>query len=312
MRMVDAGAGATQSQGSTGGGENLGLFAGGGGGGGTGSSTQAPQGEGNKGGTTAAGTGATQTTWRDGLPDDLKNDASLATFTDVAALAKSFISTKAMVGKDKVALPGKHATEADWKDFFTRIGKPETIDKYEIKAAEGANEGLMKAFKEVAFNSNLLPQQAQAVVDWYNKTNSEASTEAQTAYNNALQDGYKALRQEYGDAFNRKLELARIAATDFMDAEDQKFMVQSGLDKHPQMLRILAKVGEALKEDKIPEGDPRFGGKTPNEIQTEINSIQADRKHPYHVADHPNHAKAVEDMQALFQAITQASVNAAS
>jgi hypothetical protein len=212
-----------------------------------------------------------------------------------------------MVGADKIVKPGKHATDKDWTEFYQAIGKPSDLEKYEVKGGEGANADLVKAFKAVAFEKNLLPAQAQAVVDWFNKTTGDQKAAAEGEYEKALQDGYKGLRQEYGEAFDREMKLAEIAATEFLDESDREFLTKNGLDKHPNVLRIFARLGHSLAEDKLPQGDPRFGGKSPGEIQGQINTIMGNPKDPYHVADHPNHAQAVKDMQGLFTALTQSS-----
>lgn len=74
--------------------------------------------------------------WKDELPDELKNHESLKDVKDVASLAKAFVDTKAMVGTS-VRLPGPDAAPDVKKAFVERLRerypgllmKPETAEE---------------------------------------------------------------------------------------------------------------------------------------------------------------------------------------
>ena len=44
-----------------------------------------------------------------------------------------------MIGADKVAIPGKYATDEDWSEVYNKLGRPETADLYnlEVNLPEG-------------------------------------------------------------------------------------------------------------------------------------------------------------------------------
>lgn len=62
--------------------------------------------------------------WRDTLPDELKMDASLLKFNDIPSLAKSYVNAQRLIGADKIALPGEHATDDEWSEVYDRLGRP--------------------------------------------------------------------------------------------------------------------------------------------------------------------------------------------
>jgi hypothetical protein len=270
------------------------------------STGQAPAGGGQTTSTSTTQSSA-PASWRDSLPDDLKNDASLALFTTVEALAKSHVSLRSQFGNDKIAVPGKHATPEDWQKVYQKLGLPESVDKYELKPTDGSDANLVKAFKEMMFKEGVLPKQAQAVLNWYDSQANERFKAAQTAQQTALEAGWGEVRKEYGDAFDRQVNIAQIGASEVTDEKTQKWLKESGLDTHPMMNRIFNKVGQLLAEDKIPQGDVRFGGKTPDEIQKEINSVMANKEDPYNQAGHPNHKAALAEMQSRFDALAKVS-----
>ena len=68
--------------------------------------------------------------WKDALPEDVKQDPSMQAIQTVDNLAKSYVNAQKMIGADKIIVPNKYAEENEWKDVFTKLGLPESPDKY--------------------------------------------------------------------------------------------------------------------------------------------------------------------------------------
>lgn len=244
--------------------------------------------------------------WKDELPDDIKSDPSLASIQDVAGLAKSYINAQTLVGKKGVILPGENATEDDWNQFYGAIGRPETPDKYEIAKPSELPEGfpyvedIEKNFKDVAHKMGLTPNQVKGLYDWYMKMDVDLF---QTAQNHLKQQGESLeaeLRKEWGMAYDQKAELAKRAAKQFAD-EDTLTQLEGALGA-PGMVKLFAKIGEAMGEDKMIGGGGGSGtALTPDQARQEIAKIMGDPKHSYHLGDHPEHKIAVDNMAKLFQ-----------
>ena len=101
--------------------------------------------------------------WRNDLPDDLREDPSLKTIQDIPGLAKSYIHSQKMIGKDKIVLPNEHATKEDWDDVFNKLGRPASAEEYKI---EGEASDLINNFKPVAHNLGLNNNQVQKLVEF--------------------------------------------------------------------------------------------------------------------------------------------------
>lgn len=250
-------------------------------------------------GATAAGTPS----WRDSLPEELRAEAAFAKFTDVAGLAKSYLNAEKMIGADKIPLPGKHATEADWQNVFKKLGAPESPDKYEFTADKGIamDDGLLKGFKETACKAGILPKQAQGMLDWWNKTQAERGEQLQTQMKQFQEQGVKALKEEWGSAFDRNMRLAQSAVEHYGGKEFVEWLNKTGLSSDPTMIRLMNKVGGTLKEDQIPMGGLNGWSKSPSEAKAEMDRVMGDPSHPYFHKDHPGHATAVKEMSDLFQ-----------
>jgi len=97
-----------------------------------------------------------QVDWKESLPEDLKNDPSLLTVKDVPGLAKSYIHAQKMIGADKIALPGKNASEEEWDAVYNRLGKPEEAKAYEEDFGDlPIPEENVKNFKDAAHKLGL-------------------------------------------------------------------------------------------------------------------------------------------------------------
>ena len=84
--------------------------------------------------------------WRETLPDDLRDDPILARFNDVPAMAKALVSAQKMVGADKVAIPSAGDAEA-WGKVYDRLGRPESGDGYELAPPAGFSHGRRHDFR---------------------------------------------------------------------------------------------------------------------------------------------------------------------
>lgn len=211
------------------------------------------------------------------------------------------------LGADKIVVPDpKLATDEDYRKVFQKLGLPETADKYELKVAEGKkiDENIFKGFKEAAHKLGVLPKQAQAILDWYGETANAKIQESQQARAAQQAEGLDNLRREWGEGWDTQVAKARAAVQEYGGDELKAYLDSTGQGNDPVMIKLFAKLGAGLSEDKIPTdgGERRMGGLTPDEAQTAINRVMGDRDHPYHQKSHPNHGKAVEEMNKLFSA----------
>jgi hypothetical protein len=244
--------------------------------------------------------------WKEALPEDIRSDASLAAIQDVPGLAKSYIHSQKLVGADKIALPGKEATEEDWGQVFTKLGRPETIDGYELKKPDNFPEGLdynetmLTGFKETAHKLGLLPSQVAGLHDWWNNANIEGFTASTNAQKEALEAAETALKQEYGNAYDQKLATAQTALKEFGGDELVKFIDDSGLGNNPHFIKLMATVGEGMLEDGLKGNGQHSDAITPADAQKKIATIMTDKTSPYHARYHADHQRIVEEVQKLY------------
>lgn len=264
----------------------------------------APPAEG--GGTTPPPAFAWPEKWKDHLPEDIRGEKVFESIQDIPNLAKSFVSAQKLVGKDKIVIPDKHSTPEDWrKNVWEKLGLPAKPEDYALKVDEKLqlDKGFIDKFKEHAFKTGILPQHAQAILDWYGPAAVEAAGQAQEAAKQRHEAGVAELKKEWGDGYATQIRAANLAITEFGGEELIKYLGETGLNADPKLVKLFAKIGSVLKEDELKGGGGRGEYRmTPAEAIAAIGKMRSDATHPLNIADHPNHKAAVLEMSQLYEA----------
>ena len=242
-----------------------------------------------------------ETSWKEALPEDVREDPSMEAIQTVDNLAKSYVNAQKMIGADKIIVPNKYAEANEWQDVFTKLGLPESVDKYEISAKEEVDQEFFDKFKQTAHTAGILPNQAQQLFDWYNEASAEMVQTHQTQADASEKQARDSLKGEWGSAYDSKLKAAQAAVTHYGDEKLTAFLDETGLGNNPNLIRTFSRMGESLSEDSFKDGNAPSLGVTPLDAQAQINSIMADTKHAYHDRYHPNHSNAVNDVSKLFE-----------
>ena len=243
--------------------------------------------------------------WTAVLPRELRDDATLANFKTVGDIAQSLVSTKRMVGADRARhafVPNDNSTDQERREFFTKLGCPETPEGYQVTRPTDLPEGmayndeLERGFLAVAHKAGLTPAQVQAAVAFYNEQQAaafKAATEAQQA---AKTEAEEKLRTEYGPRVSERIQRATAILNRYAAGDDLQAVIEK-YGNDPTIVRLLASISDDMAEDRLAGGDAGVGSSS---IRTQIDAILGDAKHPYHLRDHPMHKTAVKEMERLY------------
>lgn len=244
--------------------------------------------------------------WKDALPEEFRKERSLESIKSVEDLTKSFLHAQKMIGRDKVVIPDqKLATDADWKAFYGKLGMPADAKDFKVEAPKGVeiDQDFFNAFKDTAFKMNILPAQAQKLMDWYAVQEKQAMEGAKAHALQQVQSNLEAYKKLQGRGFERKVQFANRALEHLAPPETiKKFAENPALGSMPELIDLLAKAGEQLFTEDSFEGADKFKGHlTPDEARQRRNELMADQAGPYWNKMHPNHQKAVDEVNKLFE-----------
>jgi len=248
-------------------------------------------------------------TWKEAISEEFRNDPNIEKFTEIDALAKSYINATQMIGKDKVAVPNKNSTDDQWNEVYDKLGRPESAEKYTLNVKSDVvpiEDTAIKQFAENAHKLGLNNKQAQGILEFY-KTNMEgvaqqAKVDTETAQAQSTQE----LRQEWGREFDTNIKKAGAIAKANMNPEILDMQLKDGmrLGDHPEIIKGFAKIAGMMSEDKIVSTESENVSSN-TDVETEISDIMNNKDGPYWNRSHPDHDKVVQQVYTLREMITK-------
>ena len=241
------------------------------------------------------------TDWKASLSEEVRSDKSLENIKDIEGLAKSYVHAQKMVGSDKIPVPNKYATDKDWDAVYEKLGRPKSADgyKYDLPQDKQVDEASLKEFSNQAHKLGLLPTQANGVVKFYNEMTAKSIQDADSKALAARENSTKELKQEWGQAFDQKINQAATLAKSVGATElfDTNLADGTKLGDHPVMIKAFAELASKMGEDTITQASgPAY--LTPNQIEKQIGELTQPGS-AYWDKNHMNHQAAVQEVLAL-------------
>jgi len=246
---------------------------------------------------------ATPPSWKDSISEDFRNDPSIEKFTEIDALAKSYINATKMIGQDKLVIPTNNSTEDQWNEVYEKLGRPESADKYTLdinSEVVSMDEGAVKSFAEQSHKLGLNNKQAQGILEFYKNNMEGTAQQSKIDTETAQTQAEQQLRQEWGRDFEGKVKQAGALAKANINPEVLDMQLQDGtrIGDHPEIIKGFAKIAGMMSEDKILSSESE-NTNTSKDIESEISAISNDKNGPYWNKNHPDHDKTVQKVYTL-------------
>ena len=250
-----------------------------------------------------ATTSTTQSTWKESISETYRNDPNIQKFTEIDALAKSYINATRMIGQDKVVIPTNNSTEDQWNEVYDKLGRPESAEKYSLDAKSkvvSLDENAVKQFAETSHKLGLNNKQAQGLLEFYKQNMEGTAQQAKVDTETAQAQAEQELRSEWGREFDSKVKQASSLAKANIKPEILDMTLSNGtrLGDHPEIIKGFAKIAGMMSEDKIVSTESE-SVQSNQSIQDEIDTIINDKASPYWHKGHPNHDKQVQQVYTL-------------
>jgi len=241
--------------------------------------------------------------WKETISEEFRNDPNISKFTEIDALAKSYINATRMIGQDKVAVPNENSTDDQWNEVYGKLGRPESPDKYKLEVNSDLvplDESAVKSFAENAHQLGLNNKQAQGILEYYKNSMENSVQQARIDTETAQANSEAELRKEWGRSFDENIKKAGAVAKANMDETVLNMELKDGtrLGDHPAVIKGFANIANILSEDKL------VGTESENvdqgaDYEAEISKLVNDRDGPYWNKSHPDHDKIVQQVFTL-------------
>tara|TARA_Y100001980_G_C14470984_1_gene251146 strand:- start:63 stop:947 length:885 start_codon:yes stop_codon:yes gene_type:complete len=230
------------------------------------------------------------------IPEKYKEEKALQNFTSIDDFVKSYLSAQRLVGANKVAIPNKMATDEDWEEVYSKLGRPAKPEDYKYSfSEEEINQDQLKNFNETAHRIGLLPKQAERIIKFYNEMNTQAEVDNQKAFEAKQAEAMTDLKKEFGPTYTKRLDQAKKLAVETLGNDMLNNTVLkdgSRLGDNVQVIKAFSMLADKLSEDEIIKGEGS-NYQTASEIEKEIAELTEDGS-PYWQKTHPNHVKTVD------------------
>ena len=253
--------------------------------------------------TIATTNNSTPATWKDSISQEFREDPNISKFTEIDALAKSYINATRMIGQDKVAVPNENSTDDQWNEVYGKLGRPESADKYKLEVnSEIAqiDEGSIKSFAENAHKLGLNNKQAQGILEYYKDSMEGTAQQSRIDTETAQAQSEAELRKEWGRSYDDNIKKAGAIAKANMSEDILNMELKDGtrIGDHAAVIKGFANIANLMSEDKMigTDEDSATGGRN---LDEEISKIVNDRDGPYWNKAHPDHDKIVQQVFTL-------------
>ena len=222
------------------------------------------------------------------------------------AILGSYRSLEKLWGADKagqtVQIPADGADSKTMDNFYNKLGRPESVDKYSSKVADikGMPGDTAKAFVDLAFKEGLTDRQVKAVVAWNNESGVKIQQSLEANASTQLSSQQAALKTEWGAAYDGNIQTAKEAATKLGWTAEQINAMQLGLG-FDGVMKLAHQLGTQVGEGKFVQGEGGRatqngnGALSPAQASQELKKLMADPtfQKEWMTKTHPNHANAI-------------------
>jgi len=183
--------------------------------------------------------------WTSQLSDEIKTNEAvmkqLSKFDKITDLAKSYSELEGKLGKS-IVKPGKDASTEEVEEFYQKLGKPKSMDKYSITGEDTA------IIREIAFNNNLTDDQCKAVYEQLQKVGNQAIEQQQAALMAKAAETEKTLKAEYGKDYATKIKMLQRGVDAYGGNALGQKLKNSGLLYDPDIVKMFVQLGEQNAE----------------------------------------------------------------
>lgn len=216
-------------------------------------------------------------------------------------ILKSYAHLEKLIGAEKagrtVEIPDfDKADEATLKAFNTRMGVPEDASKYDLKLPAGgaSDTEFSNAMAGVMHKAGVPARQASALAQAYQEFETSRNAANTIAEQQRYEGEDKALKTEWGAAYDNKMSLAKSAAQTLGVKAEQLDALQK-VAGYGQVMKMFADIAGKVGEDNFVTGErPNTNGKmTPAEASVAMKTLMNDKDARAALMDkyHPKHAE---------------------
>lgn len=166
-----------------------------------------------------------------------------------------------------VSIPNNESTPEQWNEFYSKLGRPESADKYEFedKLPEGLeiDEKLDGDYRNLAYEIGLTSTQAQKLREFYNSAVEAAylgnKKEVETRLADEHSKNVAAIKDMWGADYKAKTKIAMNVARQVLSQDTLDYLDATGLGNNAKFIKDFYELSKRLSGDnRIIDGQPNY------------------------------------------------------
>lgn len=190
------------------------------------------------------------TDWKSRIPDDVKAEKMWENFKTEGDVYKSYANLFKAQGR-MVTIPDDKTAPEKTKEFWTKLGLPESAEKYALTRPETLPEGLTyfddleKSFAEHMFKANAPRPFVQAALDYWNNE----VAPRMIAPGATPEEVQAKLKEAWGKDYDANISGAERFIRANVDEKIARAFDKLPLDQQISINTLFAKIGARMSED---------------------------------------------------------------
>ena len=212
----------------------------------------------------SAGTGAAVTTttgtqatpWNAGFDEDTQAYVGAKGWQSPVDLLTSYRNLEKFAGGSKaiVELPGEDADPQKINEFYAKLGRPDSPDKYDLKMPADADPKVTEFYKNLAHKHGLSAKQAVGLYGEWNEFITGLGQQSEADMQATSEREVLDVKKEWGQAFEQNLDAGRRAAAALGYDQAKQDAMEAKLGT-AETLRLFATLGSKMGEDSFAGGE---------------------------------------------------------
>jgi hypothetical protein len=242
------------------------------------------------------------------IPEAYKDKTYLKDVKSYDDVFKMLDGAEKLIGQRPVNIPTEESSEEDWNSFYTKLGRPESAEKYEFKNPEGSegNPDFEKAIGDVLHKAGVSQKQLDVIKPGFDGIIGQMTQEQ---IEKSDKDFDTLSSKVFGDKKDQIL-----ADTKKLLSENKPTNVED-IDEYlntldNKSLVVMASVLNNIKEKYISEDNSANQGGSPS-VNTDAmrkEAIQIMASEEYRSSFHPNHEQAKQRVEQIYSDIAKLGV----
>ena len=235
------------------------------------------------------------------LGEEVLSSPTLGHIKDVKTLVKNYVHTKKAFGKDKVELPNKNSTQEQVNEFWSKMGMPQELDKFEIAKPEDSaiEDGFFDGFKEFAFENKVLPEQANKMINFMQEYEKNQNERFEVEAKEKFEQELGGLKDDWATAYDSNLNVVRNSIKEFVSDDVKEYLAKTGMANDPKLVKMVHQLTKDLYAEKPLNVPNPSMGLTKDQALAEYNQLKGDKEGAYWNTGHPDHKRVVDRIVKL-------------